>query len=69
MSNIEDAIAQSQRELIAIRAYHQDYLDRRARRGVLTSTDILMRQHQQQLSRALDLLEALKAMQSDPVRE
>lgn len=60
-SETRAAIEQSQRELAAIRAYHQDYLDRRKARGTRTSTDVLMEQHQEQLSRALDVLEALKA--------
>jgi hypothetical protein len=59
--SMRDAIEQSQRELAAIRDYHQNYLDRRRTRGVRTSTDMLMEQHQEQLARTLDLLEALKA--------
>ncbi len=55
------AIEQSQRELAAIRAYHQEYLDRRTRYGIHTPNDVRMQCHQEQLARALDLLEALKA--------
>ena len=57
---INAQIEQSQRELAAIREYHQRYLDRRAARGIRTATDVLMEQHQEQLARALALLEALK---------
>jgi len=55
------AIEQSQRDLANIRDYHQNYLDRRRAHHVRTSTDMLMEQHQEQLARTLDLLEALKA--------
>lgn len=61
VEEMKAAIEQSQQELIGIRDYHQNYLDRRASRHVRTSTDVLMEQHQEQLARTLDLLEALKA--------
>ena len=64
-TEIKKQIEQSQRELAAIRAYHQDYLDRRSARGTHTATDALITQHQEHLARALDLLEALKAMVQD----
>lgn len=59
---LKDAIERTQRELAGIRDYHQEYLNRRANRGTRTATDLVMNQHQQQLASALDLLEALKAM-------
>lgn len=59
---IKAQIELSQKELAGIRTYHQEYLNRRAARDTRTSTDILMEQHQEQIGRALDLLEALKAI-------
>ncbi len=54
-------IERLQRELAAMRAYHQGYLDRRARTGITTATDTVMVQHQETLAETLDLLEAIKA--------
>ena len=56
-----DRIEQVQRELAEIRAYHQGYLDRRARSGMTTATDTVLSQHKETLAKTVDLLEALKA--------
>ena len=56
-----ERIERLQRELSAIRAYHQGYLDRRDRTGITTKTDTIMAEHQRTLAEALDLLEAIKA--------
>lgn len=56
-----ETIERLQRELAAIRDYHQGYLDRRARTGITTATDTVMTRHQQTLAEVLDLLEAIKA--------
>lgn len=61
MDNWKASIERTQRELAGIRDFHQRYLNRRAARGARTATDVVMEQHQEQLARALDLLEALKA--------
>jgi len=50
-----------QRELAAIREYNQGYLDRRARRGIITDTDATKARHQETLAEVLALLEAIKA--------
>lgn len=54
-------IERLQRELVAMRDYHQGYLDRRSRSGIVTATDTIMTRHQQTLAEVLDLLEAVKA--------
>lgn len=56
-----ERIERLQRELAEMKAYHQGYLDRRARTGITTSTDTTMVQHQKTLAETLDLLEAIKA--------
>lgn len=56
-----ERIERLQRELAAMKAYHQGYLDRRARAGITTDTDTTMARHQQTLAETLDLLEAIKA--------
>jgi hypothetical protein len=56
-----EQIERLQRELAAIRNYHQGYLDRRARTGITTATDSIMAGHQCTLAEVLDLLEAIKA--------
>jgi len=58
-----ERIERLQRELAAMQAYHQGYLDRRARTGITTRTDTIMAEHQRTLAETLDLLEALKAEQ------
>lgn len=55
-------IEQSQRDLVEIQKFQGDYLHRRAARGTRTATDIIMEQHIEKIGRALDLLEAFKAM-------
>lgn len=60
-----DEIDQAQRDLGAIHAYHQRYLTRRAAavragRGRATSTDTIMGDHQQALTRVIALLERMK---------
>jgi len=57
-----ERIERLQRELAAMRDYHQGYLERRTRTGITTSTDTVMTQHQKTLEETLDLLEAMKAM-------
>lgn len=57
-----EQIERLQHELAAMKAYHQGYLDRRARTGVTTTTDTVMTQHQKTLAETLDLLEAMKAI-------
>lgn len=57
-----EQIERLQRELAAMKAYHQGYLDRRARTGVTTTTYTVMAQHQKTLAETLDLLEAMKAI-------
>ncbi len=54
-------IERLQHELAAMRAYHQGYLDRRARTGITTRTDTIMADHQRTLAETLDLLKAIKA--------
>jgi len=56
-----ERIERLQRELLAMRDYHQGYLDRRGRTGITTRTDTIMADHQRTLAETLDLLEALKA--------
>ena len=56
-----ERIERLQRELAAMRAYHQGYLDRRSGHGITTATDTVMSQHQKTLAETLDLLEAIKA--------
>lgn len=53
-------IEQLQRELVDMRDYHQRYLDRRARRKIVTATDTIMTRQQETLAKTLDLLEAIK---------
>ncbi len=52
-----ERIERLQRELAAIREYHQGYLDRRSRSGITTATDTVMIRHQQTLAEILDLLD------------
>jgi hypothetical protein len=57
-----EQIERLQHELAAMRAFHQGYLDRRARAGITTGTDTVMTDHQRTLTETLDLLEAIKAL-------
>lgn len=59
---MREEIERLQRELAAMRDFHQGYLDRRARTGITTRTDTVMADHQRTLNETLDLLEAMKAL-------
>lgn len=62
LGDMIEEIERLQRELAAMRDFHQGYLDRRARTGITTNTDSVMADHQRTLNETLDLLEALKAV-------
>lgn len=64
-----ERIERLQRELAAMRDYHQGYLDRRASRGITTATDSIMASHQRTLAETLDLLEAIKAEKQEQPNE
>ncbi len=64
-----EQIERLQRELEAILEYHQNYLDRRAKRGTSTATDIVMAHHQEILAETLDLLETIRFEQYQAKRK
>lgn len=64
-----ERIERLQRELAAMKTYHQGYLDRRARAGITTRTDTIMADHQRTLAETLDLLEAIKAEKQEQPNE
>lgn len=64
-----ERIERLQRELAAVKAYHQSYLDRRKTAGITTDTDTIMVRHQQTLAEVLDLLEEIKAEKTDETEQ